>query len=263
MLICHDWKLVFLHVPKCAGTAIRQALEEQARPGTTTSFWDFEYNRRLRRHVDLAHLPLMDLRHYSEWQFLDDYHTLASIRHPYARLASACREFYRQKSRATEVQMRKFPPSSEQLLDYLRALPAAVESRDLRYAHAFPLVWFTHYGSKPMVDTLLECNDLKRDLAKLSDSGVLSTAVVDGVLAAFSRSPRRKSADLMPLEADPNLQAIANFLYWEDFETFGFAREQTDARDESLRRNLDRCLGTTESHEIPYISQAPRWTQTE
>ena len=261
MLICHDWKLVFLHVPKCAGTSIRRLLEQEAPLGSTISFFDFEYNHILKRHVDMAHLPLMDLRHYAEWKLLNDYHTVAVIRHPYSRLVSACREYYRQKSRETEVQMRNHPPTSEQLLDYLRALPAALDAHDLRYVHAFPAVWFTHYGSEPMVDTLLDCHSLPRDLEEFRAAEVLPQQVMDKLLSSAIEKPQTSAPALTQLETDSNLQAMANLLYQEDFNTFGFSRNNANFNDSVLQQIVEQSLCTTASHCISCLGLAPkvRW----
>ena len=53
------------------------------------SWFDFSYDPVLERQVDLAHRPLMDLRHTK--RALRRYQVIACIRHPYDRLASACR----------------------------------------------------------------------------------------------------------------------------------------------------------------------------
>ena len=93
MIIDHSLGLVFLHVPKCAGTALRNAWQDAADGRDVVSFFDFGFDPVLQRQVDLAHQPLMDLRHRREWRFLRRYHVVACIRHPYQRLASACREY--------------------------------------------------------------------------------------------------------------------------------------------------------------------------
>lgn len=261
MLICHEWKLIFLHVPKCAGTEIRAVLKAKAPLGSVVSFFDFEYNHILRRYVDLAHLPLMDLRHYSVWPLLHSYHTVAAIRHPYARMASACREFYRQKSRETELQMRSLPPSKDQLLAYLHALPAAFEAHDLRYVHAFPSVWFTHYGSEPMVDTVLRCSHLQEDFELMGRANLVPEAVLRELLTLASRPAGGRGAPLAALEVDPDLQGLTNVLHQEDFMTYGFQRVDARLEDEGLKALVETSLHTTTSHEIPCLGLAPsiRW----
>ena len=52
MIIDHTLKIVLLHVPKCAGTSLRQAFLEDGRKREVVSFFDFEYNPVLHRQVD-------------------------------------------------------------------------------------------------------------------------------------------------------------------------------------------------------------------
>ena len=82
MIIDHDLKLVLLHVPKCAGTSLRRAFLEDGSDRNIDSLFDFAFNPVLQRQVDLAHLPLMDLRHFREWRWLQRYRVIACIRHP-------------------------------------------------------------------------------------------------------------------------------------------------------------------------------------
>ena len=259
MIICHDLKLVFLHVPKCAGTALRTVFEQGTTMGGSVSLFDFGYSHILRRHVDLAHLPLMDLRHFPEWRCLEAYHTVACIRDPYARMASACREFYRQHSRETEVQMREEPPSREQLLLYLQALPAAHEAHDLRYVHSFPMVWFTHYGERPMVDSLLRCENLPHELQKLTDRYNLPAQLGDALLATSLQGVDNSARNtLQELQQDHNLVAMTNLLHREDFSTFGYPQRTASFSDPDLRERIEACLNNTASHAIPHTSLAPR-----
>jgi len=260
MLICHSWRLVFLHVPKCAGTVIRKMLHKHAPIGSATSLFDFEYCHILRRHVDLAHLPLMDMKHYSEWKFLKNYFSVASIRHPYARLLSACREYYRQKSRETEIQMRSAMPTDDQILRYLRYLPHALESHDLRYVHAFPIVWFTHYGNNPMVNELLRCESLADDILVFGEKQIVPSAVIDEMLLVA-----RDNRDVNTIPADcalgGDIKALANILYAEDFNTFGYEREDAEFTDTELRNLINKSVFTIHSHDIECTSIAPivRW----
>ena len=262
MIICHDIELVFIHVPKCAGTAIRRVFEHESIPGSCVTLFDFEYNHILKRHVDLAHLPLMDFRHYSQWKYLRKYHTVACIRHPYARIASACREYYRQFSRESQIQMLHEPPSVEQLISYLRSLPAAFEAHDLRYTHAFPITWFTHYGAKPMVDSLLRIDHLEEDLIDLSDQCKLPAQLRNALLNSVGNSkPRKPSPSLQSLQSNSDLQATVNLLHQEDFSTYGFKANAATFSDQDLNDRIQACLQTTASHAIPHTSLCPslRW----
>ncbi len=261
MIISHDLKVVFLHVPKCAGTAFRKVVERVSVPGSTVSLFDFGYSHILRRYVDLAHLPLMDCRHFPEWRYLRRYSTVACIRNPYARLASACREYYRQLSRETQQQMLKEPPSPEQLHTYLRALPAAMEAHDLRFVHGFPITWFTHYGIKPMVNHLLRIESLEEDLLKLAEQAELPSTLCHALLMEAKHGSRKPAASLAALENDPNLIAMANLLHRDDFSTFDYPRQAATCTDHQLQQFVEQFTCPASSHAIQLTSLAPslRW----
>ena len=66
MIIDHSLGLVFLHVPKCAGTALRNAWQDAADGRDVVSFFDFGFDPVLQRQVDLAHRDVAHLvRHKS------------------------------------------------------------------------------------------------------------------------------------------------------------------------------------------------------
>lgn len=253
-------KIVFLHVPKCAGTALRKALISTCQSSSTISLFDFSYCHRLRRYVDLAHLPLDDLRHFPEWRYLKQYKTVACIRHPYKRLASACREFYRQKSRSTQQQMLTEIPTEEQVRDYLSALPGAIDSHDIRYIHGFPIVRFTHYGRKPMVDALLRTERLDQDLRNLSQHCALTPQQCEAIAEALSTGrPKRQIPSLEAIETSDELRAAANLLHREDFTTFCFEQDhRPDLKQHDSLRAAEHSLSRSESHAIPHLSLAPR-----
>ena len=261
MIIDHTLKIVLLHVPKCAGTSLRQAFLEDGQERDVVNFFDFEYNPVLHRQVDRAHLPLMDLRHYPEWRLLKRYQVIACIRHPYERLASACREFLRQNSRETEVQMRSQLPSQEQRLAYIRRLPAAMDAHDLRWVHGFPIHWFTHYGSKAKVQHLIRCSDLAEDLADLGSRLEWPKGLRTKLAAVGAGAGRRPTADLDGLSHDPNLRAIANLLHHNDFGCFGFERSGACIDDPVLANHVQQCLRVGPSHELPLTNLTPqmRW----
>ena len=261
MIIDHDLKLVLLHVPKCAGTSLRRAFLEDGSDRNIDSLFDFAFNPVLQRQVDLAHLPLMDLRHFREWRWLQRYRVIACIRHPYARLASACREFLRQNSRATEVQVRTAPPSREQLLTYLRRLPAAMDTHDLRWVHGFPIHWFTHYGHRPKVHHLIRCSHLNEDLTRLGDQLDWPASLRQRLAPVAAGAGLRPAEGMEALEQDPDLRAMANLLHAADFDCFGFPRAEVALKDPTLQNLIDRCLVVGNSHDLPLTNLTPemRW----
>lgn len=261
MIIDHDLQLVLLHVPKCAGTSLRRAFLEDGSQRSVESLFDFEFDPVLKRQVDRAHRPLMDLRHRPEWRWLQRYRVVAAIRHPYQRLASACREFLKQKSRATEVQVRSTPPSTAQLLSYLRRLPAAMDAHDLRWVHGFPIHWFTHYGQRPKVHHLLRCSHLNEDLAALGEQLSWPDSLRQRLALVGAGAGRREAEDLEPLQRNADLQALANLLHADDFSCFGFEREDARFEDPELADLIERCLAVGNSHDLPLTNLTPemRW----
>ena len=261
MIIDHDLQLVLLHVPKCAGTSLRQAFLEDGSKRAMESLFDFEFDPVLKRQVDRAHQPLMDLRHRAEWQFLQRYRVVAAIRHPYQRLASACREFLKQKSRSTEMQMSSAPPNSEQLLNYLRYLPAAMDSHDLRWVHGFPIHWFTHYGQRPKVHHLLRCSQMNNDLTDLGEQLNWPSSLRERLALVGAGAGLREVYDLEQLQQSSDLRALANLLHAEDFACFGFQREEASFQDLELAELIKQCLAVGNSHDLPLTNITPemRW----
>ena len=251
MIVDHDLKLVVLHVPKCAGTALRRAFLEDGADRRMQSWFDFEYDPVLKRQVDLAHLPLMDLRHTRLWRWLRRYQVIACIRHPYDRLASACREHLRQKSRATELQVRSKSPSEEQLLHYMRRLPAAMDAHDLRWVHGFPIHWFTHFGKRPMVDQLIRCENFSRDLEQLGETLSLPKSLRDRLRSVGEGAGRQEAADLTAIRNHPDLQALANQLHHDDFPCFQYKQQKAEFNDPELKQLIDACLAIGPSHDLP------------
>ena len=257
MIIDHGLQLVLLHVPKCAGTALRRAFLEDGVSRSMENHFDFEFDPVIKRQVDRANRPLMDLRHKPEWRWLQRYRVVAAIRHPYQRLASACREFLKQKSRATEIQVRHAPPSHKQMLAYLRRLPLAMDTHDLRWVHGFPIHWFTHHGKRPKVHHLLRCSHLKEDLTALGEELNLPTSLKQRLAKVGAGAGRRAAEDLDDLQQSPDLRALANLLHTEDFDCFGFRREEATFQDPELSQLIEQCLAVENSHDLPLTNLTP------
>ena len=186
------------------------------------------------------------------------YQVIACVRHPYDRLASACREHLRQKSRATEMQVSSQPPTNEQLLSYLRRLPAAMDAHDLRWVHGFPIHWFTHLGKRPMVDQLIRCEQFSSDLEALGETLSLPKSLRKRLQAVGEGAGRREAADLTALRNHPDLQAMANLLHREDFPCFRYKQQKAKFSDPELKQLIDACLAIGPSHDLPLTNLTPQ-----
>ena len=89
MIIDDQHKFVFVHIPKCAGTTIRQALQQ----------FDSTHGRFAHAHgnlpgvgrIDMGHIPLCRLKDYfpEEYKKVKQYFSVAVVREPYTRFCSS------------------------------------------------------------------------------------------------------------------------------------------------------------------------------
>lgn len=218
MLIRHDLQLVFLHVPKCAGKELRRVLSHGCPESDLESLFNYSYCPVAERYVDLAHLPIADLRYQREYDWLNRYTTVACVRNPYARLRSAASEYHRQRSRADEQTANADCLSREQRWAYYRQLPGRHCQQDPRFIHSQPMHRFTHLGDQPMVDHLLRCETLLSDLLALAARLQWPEALV----AEAQQSLRDTGAESFAWQ--PEELALAELLYQRDFELFSYPR---------------------------------------
>ena len=216
MIIRHDLKLVFLHVPKCAGKELRDVLLAGAPHGACESLFNFAYSNRLHRYVDLAHLPMADLIHWPQFKYLSKYTVVASIRNPEERLTSAANEFYRQRSQEEEVLVNRSGLPSPWLHDYLAQLPQRHSQLDPRFIHSLPITWFTHLGCEPMVDHLLRCELLADQIQDLAKDLGWPDEIKSLAAKKLRNSPIRTTS------LDPCIWMLSQRLYRQDFNTFNY-----------------------------------------
>lgn len=262
MIIRHDLRLVFLHVPKCAGKEIRDVLKTDAQANTCTDRFNFAYSDVLHRHVDLAHLTMDELTHDPDFQYLQDYTVIAAVRNPYERLLSAANEYYRQFSPDDESVVNSCGITSSMMVGYVKQIPWRHAQRDPRFVHSLPISWFTHLGTKPMVDYLLRCETLRTDFLRVASLLQLPNSII---AAASSRlrdgsKASHQSADQPAQELNDEFTLMANLLYKEDFTTFGYPIKPATI-------NPDSCLVSTmallqpqqsHSHSLDLINTAKR-----
>lgn len=89
MIIDDKHKIAFVHIPKCAGTTLRQHLQEYDRSqGKFTDRVDMHEKLGM---LDYVHIPLFVLKEHfpEEFQRVQQYWSFAVIRDPYSRFASS------------------------------------------------------------------------------------------------------------------------------------------------------------------------------
>lgn len=255
MILRHDLELAFLHIPKCAGKSLRQLLKQESEHNNCTDLWNYAYSNKLQRYVDLAHLPADDLSHFKHYRQLRRYTTFAVCRHPYLRLNSAIKEYYRQRSKLDEERVKMGKLNREDQLSYLRALPAHLAMLDPRYIHALPMRRFSHYGKRCLIDRWLRCEQLRQDWQELvAEQGLPSTWVEAANETLRNDDPLSKES-LGP--AADELILVANRLYRDDFSYFGYAKLEEVAVISADHKELIEAWAhkTSTSHEPQWIHQ--------
>ncbi len=103
MIINDSKRLVFVHIPKCAGTTVRNAIQNYDETGGRFTL-RVDYHDILGR-IDYVHIPLFILRQYfsDEYRKVVDYNSYAIVRDPYSRFASSFSQYLR-RSGSGEIQ---------------------------------------------------------------------------------------------------------------------------------------------------------------
>ena len=213
MIIRHDLKLVFVHVPKCAGKTLRKLFRLGA-DDQSVELFNYGHSAALNRYVDFAHMPLADLCTTKHFRYLERYCVVACVRNPYKRLASAANEFYRQKSKRHERRVIEGTLTTAMRERYYKKMRLGHSQLDPRYVHSLPMHRFTHLGMEPMVDHLLHCEQLRDEAVQLS----IQLNWPDAMREAAKQLP---ATDLAPGPL-PNERNLANKIYELDFEWFGY-----------------------------------------
>ena len=127
MIISHEAKFVFIHIPKCAGTFIKEPLK-------AIDSYDGRFTARVEHHselgmLDFVHLPLNTLRQYFPEQFgyVMHYESAAVVRDPVSRFRSSVSQYLdRQTDRPLRAHSdRTLRVSISELIDKIRRADAS------------------------------------------------------------------------------------------------------------------------------------------
>lgn len=165
MLIFREKKIAYIHVPKTAGTALRNLLKKNV--GGYESWWgrwppserDVWWGRF--EKLDFSHLTTSMLKEIypQTHEKLLGMRKFSVIRNPYDRAFSAYREFKKQ------FEKKKLALNIKSMLDYLMAIRDGFHKNDRMsylYVHGAPQVDF-HYQDH----TLLCGNDFSKELSDI------------------------------------------------------------------------------------------------
>ena len=247
MIIRHDLKLVFLHVPKCAGKKIRWIFKHCGTDRSVEEYWNYKHSSVLNRYVDMAHLPMSDMRHYNGFQLIQQYKVIACVRNPYMRLSSSANEYYRQKSKKKELIIKSGGITGKMKEKYYAQLEVKHNELDPRYIHSLPMHRFTHYGKEPMTDHLLRCENLKEEFMHLAEKLEWPKEITQAGEQMLSNA----SPDQILAEPSQQEKELANNIYKEDFKIFDYPQLHVEQTNRVLQS--ERSGKTTNIHKADGI----------
>tara|TARA_R110000751_G_scaffold14890_20_gene48355 strand:+ start:8634 stop:9464 length:831 start_codon:yes stop_codon:yes gene_type:complete len=167
MIISDHHKLAFIHIPKCAGTSLRQLLvpfDDQ-----TNAFEGIHENHRWGGRIDLMHIPLAQLsRHFpNAYAKVAAYRSFAVVRDPGERFVSSLAEHlrYRTGKDLTQLPYELVRRTARKLS--ARLLEGAEPWRDPRLVHFQPQVDYVRHDGRQIVETLVPLEDVSRIPAML------------------------------------------------------------------------------------------------
>lgn len=204
MIIDHQLKLVIIHIPKCAGKALRTAFNPDNPDG---KFWHWSYNKDLNEWVDMAHLRLDQLYRLPEWELIEKYTVIAIVRNPIQRFFSALREHKKQHNQ-------QYKPDD----DLLNVLDETRVNHDPRFIHFCPQSRYIFLGRKRKVDYIAHQESLKNDLINIGFKSDMPKDFFD-IVNLISEPPEdiKISNDELLKYSDLILR-----LYKDDFFNFGY-----------------------------------------
>lgn len=238
MIISHRFKTVFLHIPKNAGTAIRNVLTEGDPECERT--WGYRFLPRHYRFWDSAHIPLVDL-HPEKLEFINNYDCCAVLRDPLERFVSATLQHFGQHNYRT-------PRTPAQLLNELDSTRIRY---DPAYIHFCPQHFFTHIGPRHVVKHLFRMSDPNME------TQIMAFLSVQGFPVQGSKIPRRNLAQSeKPMLGDDFDMERFYQLYKRDYDLFGFTppmEKKTFEADTSAYSEMDQPFDFSSYDKIRFL----------
>jgi hypothetical protein len=201
--LCH--KCIYIHIPKCAGSAFERVLQINKR------------NKKQLHGPDgqgdfLQHYTLLQIENYMKENLPDtdinSYYTFAIVRNPYSKLVSDfawCKRWFKHKWLIADSQKVGFS-SFEEYIRFIQTV--GVET----WSHFRPQYKF--------VEGAMFCNIFHLEKLKQCYPHIKTELKLDSDLPMVNRSRHKPWRTYYT----PELFAIVNELYSKDFELFGYKK---------------------------------------
>ena len=154
MLVNNKRKLVFIHIPKNAGTTFKSVLY--------STHGDVEWERPFTDEKKYTHSPLKSF--YASFPELNDYKVITIIRNPYER-ALSWYSYYRTPTYYNRhPQMRAIHYAQQPFLEFLKWYNRSFKSK----WEMLPQVWWYTHKNKIHSDYQIRFENLEQDINKVS-----------------------------------------------------------------------------------------------
>ena len=154
MLVNHKRKLVFIHIPKNAGTTFKSVLY--------STHGDVEWERPFTDEKKYTHSPLKSF--YASFPESKDYKVITIIRNPYER-ALSWYSYYRTPTYYNRhPQMRAIHYAQQSFLEFLKWYNRSFKSK----WEMLPQVWWYTHKNKLHSDYQIRFENLEQDINKVS-----------------------------------------------------------------------------------------------
>lgn len=230
MIINDKHKFCFIHIPKCAGTYVRNPLQQfDDTHGKFTKYVGVHEDLGM---LDYVHIPLGILRKFfqREYECIKNYHSFTVIRDPFSRFPSSFSQrikLYGDKS-ILVMSKKEIQKSVDEVINYLEK-QKEVELLPYDYIHFQPQVSYVYDNDECLVNRvyLLEKVDklimdvsalVKQDLSIIVDnkhnynniSTVYKSGWVKKSVSLFKPETRKKIRNVLPSNM---VYAIKNAIY--------------------------------------------------
>jgi hypothetical protein len=189
MIVSDQHQFVFIHIPKCGGTFVREKLDSfDSRCG--------RFSGRVENHgaigqLDYVHIPLFVLREHFAEEFvaITDYWSLAIMRDPFSRFASSISQRLRKYS-DLPIQKRSLSDVRAvigQCIDYLYNRPQSQDLLPPEYIHFQKQIDYIELDGKRIPDALYtveEIDILLSDLGRRIGENLLGAGIQQGARPA-------------------------------------------------------------------------------
>lgn len=207
-MIFHQYKAIFLHIGKTAGTAIESWLGNP--------YWDFKephhdvlYGFNKTHNFYMQHATSEAMLRMADPAVVKQYYKFTVIRNPYARLVSC---YYYSVP---------FMKNDEQDIErYMQSLPAKLKNTNASYGlHETPQVKYTHLYDRLFCDHVAYFEQLPASIEPVKKALGL------GDLPPRKNTKRHKSWPDQPIAAfyTPETKRIIQDLYAADFMAYGYS----------------------------------------